>query len=84
MEGYGLFTIPHGPVRSGVLESIEYLVETPGEAIPHLNMRVFYKHRGVARRFTGMRPPTPSCWPNAPRASHRSPTRWPSATRSSG
>jgi formate hydrogenlyase subunit 5 len=39
-----------------VLESIEYLVETPGEAIPHLNMRVFYKHRGVTRRFTGMRP----------------------------
>jgi formate hydrogenlyase subunit 5 len=56
VTGYGLFTIPHGPVRSGVLESIEYLVETPGEAIPHLNMRVFYKHRGVTRRFTGMRP----------------------------
>jgi formate hydrogenlyase subunit 5 len=56
VEGYGLFTIPHGPVRSGVLESIEYLVETPGEAIPHLNMRVFYKHRGVTHRFTGMRP----------------------------
>jgi formate hydrogenlyase subunit 5 len=54
VEGYGLFTIPHGPVRSGVMESIEYLVETPGEAIPHLNMRVFYKHRGVERRFTGM------------------------------
>ena len=48
MTGYGLFTIPHGPVRSGVFESIEYLVETPGEAIPHLNMRIFYKHRGIA------------------------------------
>jgi formate hydrogenlyase subunit 5 len=57
VEGYGLFTIPHGPVRSGVLESIEYLVETPGEAIPHVNMRVFYKHRGVERRFTGMTVP---------------------------
>jgi Ni,Fe-hydrogenase III large subunit len=55
VEGYGLFTIPHGPVRSGVMESIEYLVETPGEAIPHLNMRVFYKHRGVERQFAGMR-----------------------------
>jgi len=54
VAGYGIFTIPHGPVRSGVVESIEYLVETPGEAIPHLNMRVFYKHRGVADRFTGM------------------------------
>jgi Ni,Fe-hydrogenase III large subunit len=57
VEGYGMFTIPHGPVRSGVLESIEYLVETPGEAIPHLNMRVFYKHRGVQQRFTGMTMP---------------------------
>jgi len=57
VEGYGMFTIPHGPVRSGVMESIEYLVETPGEAIPHLNMRVFYKHRGVQQRFTGMTMP---------------------------
>ncbi len=49
--GPGLFTIPHGPVRSGVLESIEYLVETLGEDIPHLNMRLFYKHRGIEKRF---------------------------------
>ncbi|HUZ38008.1 MAG TPA: NADH-quinone oxidoreductase subunit C [Streptosporangiaceae bacterium] len=52
--GAGMFTIPHGPVRSGVMESIEYLVETPGEDIPHLNMRVFYKHRGIEKRFEGM------------------------------
>ena len=57
VAGYGLFTIPHGPVRSGVVESIEYLVETPGEAIPHLNMRIFYKHRGIASRFAGMTVP---------------------------
>jgi formate hydrogenlyase subunit 5 len=54
VDGYGLFTIPHGPVRSGVFESMEYLVETPGEAIPHLNMRIFYKHRGIAARFAHM------------------------------
>jgi formate hydrogenlyase subunit 5 len=54
VAGRGLFTIPHGPVRSGVVESIEYLVETPGEDIPHLNMRVFYKHRGIEQRFEGM------------------------------
>ncbi len=54
--GPGLFTIPHGPVRSGVTESIEYLVETPGEDIPHLNMRLFYKHRGIEKRFEGMGP----------------------------
>jgi len=54
VAGYGVFTIPHGPVRSGVLESIEYLVETPGEAIPHLNMRLFYKHRGIEHTYQGM------------------------------
>jgi Ni,Fe-hydrogenase III large subunit len=54
VTGYGMFTIPHGPVRSGVFESMEYLVETPGEAIPHLNMRIFYKHRGITARFAGL------------------------------
>jgi Ni,Fe-hydrogenase III large subunit len=54
VAGYGLFTIPHGPVRSGVFESMEYLVETPGEAIPHLNMRIFYKHRAITARFAGL------------------------------
>jgi formate hydrogenlyase subunit 5 len=54
--GPGLFTIPHGPVRSGVMESIEYLVETPGEDIPHLNMRLFYKHRGIEKRFEQLSP----------------------------
>lgn len=51
--GKGLFTIPHGPVRSGVMESVEYLVETPGEDIPHLQVRIFAKHRGVERAFQG-------------------------------
>jgi formate hydrogenlyase subunit 5 len=54
VRGEGVFTIPYGPVRSGVFESIEYLVETPGEDIPHLGTRVFYKHRGVEVRFEGM------------------------------
>src|SRR6266487_1644319 len=54
--GPGMFTIPHGPVRSGVVESVGYLVETPGEDIPHLNIRMFYKHRGIEKRFEGMTP----------------------------
>lgn len=52
--GEGVFTIPYGPVRSGVFESIEYLVETPGEEIPHLRTRVFHKHRGVECRFEAL------------------------------
>jgi formate hydrogenlyase subunit 5 len=51
VSGHGMFTIPHGPVRSGVFESVEYLIETPGEDIPHLNIRPHYKHRGIAKSF---------------------------------
>ena len=51
VAGQGLFTIPYGPVRSGVFESIEYLVETFGEDIPYLRTRVHYKHRGLESRF---------------------------------
>lgn len=54
VTGTGLFTIPHGPVRSGVFESVEYVVETPGEDIPHVNVRPFAKHRGVEVRFEDM------------------------------
>ncbi|MGH3625465.1 MAG: NADH-quinone oxidoreductase subunit C [Sciscionella sp.] len=52
--GTGMFTIPHGPVRSGVFESVEYVVETPGEDISHVNVRPFAKHRGVQVRFDGL------------------------------
>ncbi len=53
VEGEGMFTLPLGPVRSGVYEAIEFLLETPGEDIPHLNIRPYHKHRGVAERFRG-------------------------------
>ncbi|MGH9059689.1 MAG: NADH-quinone oxidoreductase subunit C, partial [Acidimicrobiales bacterium] len=54
LRGTGVFTIPHGPVRSGVFESVEYLVETPGEDISQLRIRPHAKHRGLQKRFEGM------------------------------
>jgi formate hydrogenlyase subunit 5 len=54
VRGGGIFTLPLGPVRSGVYESIEFLIETPGEDIPHLNIRPHYKHRGIAKRFEAL------------------------------
>jgi Ni,Fe-hydrogenase III large subunit len=54
VSGEGIFTIPYGPVRSGVFESVQYLVETPGEDIPHVRARVYHKHRGLERRFQGL------------------------------
>jgi formate hydrogenlyase subunit 5 len=54
LTGHGVFTLPLGPVRSGVYESIEFLIETPGEDIPHFTIRPHYKHRGIAKRFEGL------------------------------
>ncbi len=54
LKGEGVFTIPYGPVRSGVFESIEYLLETAGEVVPHLRSRIHHKHRGIERSFEGM------------------------------
>jgi formate hydrogenlyase subunit 5 len=54
VHGPGMFTIPHGPVRSGVVESVEYLIETPGEDIPLLRVRPHAKHRGLQKRFEQM------------------------------
>lgn len=51
LSGTGIFTLPHGPVRSGVVESVEFLIETLGEDIPHLRVRPHAKHRGVEKRF---------------------------------
>ncbi|HVA58912.1 MAG TPA: NADH-quinone oxidoreductase subunit C [Mycobacteriales bacterium] len=58
VEGPGVFTIPYGPVRSGVCEAVEYLVEGPGEDIQHVRVRVYAKHRGLEKRFEGMDPVT--------------------------
>lgn len=56
VAGRGMFTLTYGPVRSGVVESIEFLIESPGEDIPHLNIRPHFKHRGIAKRFEGRSP----------------------------
>ncbi|MGN6244862.1 MAG: hydrogenase large subunit [Motilibacteraceae bacterium] len=56
LAGTGVFTLPHGPVRSGVSESVEFLLETPGEDIPHLRVRPHHKHRGLAKGFEGLSP----------------------------
>ncbi|MDA8295812.1 MAG: NADH-quinone oxidoreductase subunit C [Actinomycetota bacterium] len=53
VHGEGLFTLPYGPVRSGIVEAIEYVLETPGEDFPRIQTRPHYKHRGVEAAFVG-------------------------------
>ncbi len=51
VSGEGVFTLPFGPVRSGIVESLELLLETGGEDILRLDIRPHYKHRQIAKRF---------------------------------
>jgi formate hydrogenlyase subunit 5 len=50
------FLIPYGPIRSGVFEAIQYGVETGGEDVLALEVRPFFKHRGLESRFAGLAP----------------------------
>ena len=56
VTGLDVFTIPYGPVRSGVFESIQFQIETGGEDVPRLQTRPFFKHRGIEGRFAGLAP----------------------------
>jgi len=52
--GEQTFVIPYGPIRSGVFESIQYVIETGGEDVLALHVRPFFKHRRLEQRFTGL------------------------------
>jgi formate hydrogenlyase subunit 5 len=56
VRGADVFAIPYGPIRSGVFESIQFLIETGGEDVPRLETRPFFKHRGMEGRFRGVEP----------------------------
>jgi Ni,Fe-hydrogenase III large subunit len=48
--------LPFGPVRADVVESGEFLFFYVGEAILHYHPRLFFKHRGMEKRFEGLGP----------------------------
>ena len=56
VSGLDVFTIPYGPVRSGIFEAIQFQIETGGEDVPRLQTRPFFKHRAIEARFAGLRP----------------------------
>ncbi len=45
--------LPFGPVRADVLESVELIFLYVGEHILHLHPQLFFKHRGMEKRFEG-------------------------------
>lgn len=56
VSGSGVFTIPYGPVRSGVFESDQFIVGTAGEDVLHVDMHMGYVHRGVEKLFESRSP----------------------------
>lgn len=56
VEGLDVFSIPYGPVRSGIFEAIQFHIETGGEDVPHVETRPFFKRRGMEDRFIGLTP----------------------------
>jgi len=58
LTGLDVFSLPYGPVRSGIFEAIQFLIQTGGEDVPLLQTRPFFKHRGMEARFVGLDPGT--------------------------
>lgn len=56
VEGNDVQILPFGPVRADVLESAQILFFYVGEAILHCHPRLFFKHRGMEKRFEGLTP----------------------------
>jgi formate hydrogenlyase subunit 5 len=57
LEGDDVQILPFGPVRADVLESAQIVFYYVGEAILHCHPRLFFKHRGMEKRFEGLTPP---------------------------
>jgi formate hydrogenlyase subunit 5 len=56
VEGSDVQLLPFGPVRGDVLESAQIVFYYVGEAILHCHPRLFFKHRGMEKRFEGLSP----------------------------
>lgn len=48
--------LPFGPVRADVFESAQFVFFYIGEAILHYHAQLFFKHRGMEKRFEGKPP----------------------------
>ncbi len=46
--------LPFGPIRADVLESAQFTFFYIGEAILHYHPQLFFKHRGMEKRFEGV------------------------------
>ena len=52
-RGDGVHQVAVGPIHAGVIESGHFRFHVVGERILHLDLRLFYKHRGLERAAEG-------------------------------
>lgn len=67
IEGEGVFEIPVGPIHAGIIESGHFRFSVAGEPIMQLEVRHFWKHRGIEKLFE--RQPLTAAVPLAERVS---------------
>ena len=56
VEGEGVYQIPVGPVHAGIIEPGHFRFSVIGETIFNLEIRMFYKHRGLEKLAEGLKP----------------------------
>jgi len=56
MNGEGVYQVPVGPVHAGIIEPGHFRFSVIGETIFNLELRMFYKHRGIEKLAEGRLP----------------------------
>lgn len=56
VQGDGVYQIPVGPVHAGIIEPGHFRFSVIGEKIFNLEVRMFYKHRGIEKLAEGRQP----------------------------
>ncbi|MBI5390379.1 NADH-quinone oxidoreductase subunit C [Candidatus Woesearchaeota archaeon] len=56
VEGEGVYQIGVGPVHAGIIEPGHFRFSVIGETIANLEIRMFYKHRGIEKFAEGKKP----------------------------
>jgi len=58
VQGDGVFQVGVGPIHAGIIEPGHFHFSQAGEAMLHLEVRHFYKHRGIEKMLEGKSPHT--------------------------
>jgi Ni,Fe-hydrogenase III large subunit/Ni,Fe-hydrogenase III component G len=51
VRGEGVFQVPVGPVHAGIIEPGHFRFGVAGEPVLYLQLRLFYVHKGIEKRF---------------------------------